>query len=64
MTPYSKAIGALIGAIVGVLFSVAAVHGLGDGTQIYGLTQADANAILIPLGAVIATYLAPANKPS
>lgn len=64
MQAYNKAIGALLGALVGVGFSFAAVHGVGDGSQIYGLTQADVLAILTPLGAVVSTYLFPANKPN
>lgn len=68
MQAYNKAYGALLGALVGALFSIAARHGIGDGVQIYGLTALDVKELLTPvitgIGAVVGTYIAPANKPA
>lgn len=63
MAAISKALGALIGGAVGVLFSILAVHGIGDGTSVFGISQDVVLSILTPVVAFIATFLAPKNAP-
>lgn len=54
----SKAIGAVVGAIV----AVAAVWGFGDGNTVFGLDQTTVVSVLTPIASFLGTYFAPANK--
>jgi hypothetical protein len=54
---FSKAIGATVGAA----FAWAAVFGLGDGTTLFGISQAGLEPFITMLGAFVGTWFAPKN---